>query len=406
MIGDKRLIQSIKLQNFLSFGPDAEEIELKSLNVLIGPNASGKSNLIEAVGFLRASPIDLSSPIRDGGGVMEWLWKGSQKTPVAEVNATVYYPEGIMPLRHKISFTMIGQRFELVDEGVENERPESLRLDDVRFYYRYRRGHPVISAYTDRAGETGSRSRLERRLRREDLALDQSVLSQRKDPDQYPEVTYLGNQYSRIRLYREWNLGRYTLPRLPQKADLPDDFLLEDISNLGLVLNNLEHQPGIRNLLLDKLKQFHESFTDISTKIHGGTVQIFLHENGLYQPIPATRLSDGTLRYLCLLSILCHPSPPPLVCVEEPELGLHPDILPTVAELLIEASSRMQLIITTQSDILVDALTETPEAILVCEKHHGSTTMRRLKKEDLTAWLKKYALGELWRMGEIGGKRW
>ena len=405
MLGDKRLIQSIKLQNFLSFGPDAEEIELKSLNVLIGPNASGKSNLIEAIGFLRASPIDLGLPIRDGGGVIEWLWKGSRQTPIAEVNATIYYPEGFMPLRHKISFTMVGQRFELVDEAVENEHPEYPSLPDVRFYYRYFGGHPVLSAYTDQTGKI-ARSRLERKLRREDLALDQSVLSQRKDPDQYPEITYLGNQYSKVKLYREWNLGRYTLPRLPQKADLPDDFLLEDISNLGLVLNNLEHQSGIRSLLLEKLKQFHGSFTDISTKIHGGTVQIFLHEDGLYQPVPATRLSDGTLRYLSLLSILCHPSPPPLVCIEEPELGLHPDILPTVAELLIEASNRMQLIVTTQSDILVDALTETPETILVCEKNDGSTTMRRLKKEDLSEWLKKYALGELWRMGEIGGKRW
>jgi predicted ATPase len=406
MIGEKRLIQSIKLQNFLSFGPDADEIELKSLNVLIGPNASGKSNLIEAIGFLRASPIDLTSPIRDGGGVAEWLWKGSQRTPTAEVNALVYYPEGIMPLRHKISFTMVGQRFELVDEAVENERPESFRLEDVRFYYRYFSGHPVISVYTDRTDETVLRSRSERKLRREDLALDQSVLSQRKDPDQYPEITYLGNQYSKIRLYREWNLGRYTLPRLPQKADLPDDFLLEDISNLGLVLNNLEHLPGVRNSLLQKLKQFHETFTDISTRIHGGTVQIFLHEDRLYQPVPATRLSDGTLRYLSLLAILYHPSPPPLVCIEEPELGLHPDILPTVAELLIEASHRMQLIVTTQSDILVDALSETPEAILVCEKHAGSTVMKRLRKEELTRWLEKYALGELWRMGEIGGKRW
>ncbi len=66
----------------------------------------------------------------------------------------------------------------------------------------------------------------------------------------------------------------------------------------------------------------------------------------------------------------------------------------------------MQLIVTTQSDILVDALSETPEAILVCEKYAGSTVMKRLKKEELATWLDKYALGELWRMGEIGGKRW
>jgi predicted ATPase len=85
---------------------------------------------------------------------------------------------------------------------------------------------------------------------------------------------------------------------------------------------------------------------------------------------------------------------------------LHPDILPTVADLLIQASNRMQLVVTTQSDILVDALSDTPEAILICEKESGSTRMKRLQKEQLTEWLEKYALGELWRMGEIGGKRW
>ncbi|HUL29871.1 MAG TPA: AAA family ATPase, partial [Thermodesulfobacteriota bacterium] len=210
----------------------------------------------------------------------------------------------------------------------------------------------------------------------------------------------------KIRLYREWNIGRYTPPRLPQKADLPGDFLIEDASNLGLVLNNLEHKGEVWNLLLERLKQFHEPIKNISTKIEGGAVQVFLHENGLHQPIPATRLSDGTLRYLCLLSILCHPSPPPLVCIEEPELGLHPDILPTLAELLMDASQRTQLIVTTQSDILVDALSETPETVLVCEKYDASTAMKRLQKEGLSEWLKKYSLGELWRMGEIGGKRW
>jgi predicted ATPase len=407
MLGDKRLIQSIKLENFLSFGPNGTEIELKSLNVLIGPNGSGKSNLIEAIDFLRASPKDLTSPILDGGGVTEWLWKGSKGTPIAELAATVFYPEGIMSMRHRISFTMVGQRFELTDEAIENDHPEGQGLKDVRFYYRYQQGRPVLNICADQSNKHNSQGRrIERKLRREDLALDQSVLSQRKDPDQYPEITYLGNQYSKIRLYREWNLGRYTPPRMPQKADLPEDFLSENANNLGLVLNDLEHQPGVRSILLNGLQQFHESFNDVSTKIHGGTVQIFLHEQGMNQPIPATRLSDGTLRYLCLLAILCHPSPPPLVCIEEPELGLHPDILPTIAELLVAASHKTQLIVTTHSEILVDALTKTPEAVIVCEKNDGSTSMRRLDSVALDEWLKKYTLGELWRRGELGGNRW
>ncbi len=122
--------------------------------------------------------------------------------------------------------------------------------------------------------------------------------------------------------------------------------------------------------------------------------------------IPATRLSDGTLRYLCLLAVLCHPSPPPLVCIEEPELGMHPDILPTIADLLRDASSRSQLIVTTHSDVLVDAMTETPDVVLVCEKVDGATTIRSLPLAEVKIWLEQYRLGELWTRGELGGTRW
>ena len=398
MSEEKRLIRTIKLQNLLSFGPKTEEIELKSLNVLIGPNASGKSNLIDAIGLLRATPKDLLLAVRAGGGIMDWLWKGGVQTPTAEIDATIYDPNGMMPLRHKISFTQVGQRFDLIDETIENERPSyGHENEEPIFFYKYQNGRPVLSV---------SPINEKRKLRREDLEINQSVLAQRKDPDQYPEITYLVNQYSKIKLYREWNVGRDTPPRSPQKTDLAEDFLEENAQNLGLVLNDLEHQRGVRNIILEKLKQFHEQFDDISTKIHLGNVQIFLHENGLQQPIPATRLSDGTLRYLCLLSILCHPSPPPLICIEEPELGLHPDILPTIADLLKEASSKTQLIVTTHSDVLVDALTDVPDSVLICEKREGSTTMRRLDGHELDKWLEKYSLGELWLKGELGGTRW
>jgi predicted ATPase len=179
MLGDKRLIQSIMLQNFLSFGPDAAEIELKSLNVLIGPNASGKSNLIEALGFLRASPVDLGLLFE-----REILLGGSERvldSPDGEVNATIRYAGGSMPLRHRISFTRVGQRFELADESVEDEHPDAKQSAEVRFYYRYHKGHPVIRAYSEQAERGNRRIRSRRKLRREDLALDQSILSQRKD---------------------------------------------------------------------------------------------------------------------------------------------------------------------------------------------------------------------------------
>jgi predicted ATPase len=95
-----------------------------------------------------------------------------------------------------------------------------------------------------------------------------------------------------------------------------------------------------------------------------------------------------------------------LVCIEEPELGLHPDILPSLADLLKEASGRCQLIVTTHSDVLVDAMTDQPESVLVCEKDEKGTSIKQLNAEQLKPWLEKYRLGELWTRGEIGGTRW
>ena len=236
------------------------------------------------------------------------------------------------------------------------------------------------------------------------MNLELSILAQRRDPELYPEITYLAETYEKFRIYREWAFGRNTIFRDPQRADMRNDRLEEDFSNLGLFLSRLRKTPKVKKAILDGLKDLYDGITDFETFVEGGSVQVFLSEGDF--SIPATRLSDGTLRYLCLLAILCDPTPPPLICIEEPELGLHPDILPKLADLLVAASERTQLIVTTHSDILVDALTERPEAVVVCEKHDGQTEMRRLDKKDLAAWLDEYRLGQLWLKGKLGGTRW
>jgi predicted ATPase len=110
----------------------------------------------------------------------------------------------------------------------------------------------------------------------------------------------------------------------------------------------------VKARILELLGLLYSDIRDFDVLIEGGSVQVFFQE-GMF-PIPATRLSDGTLRFLCFLAILCHPEPPALICIEEPELGLHPDVLPGLAELMKETSTRTQLIVTTHSDTLVDAL--------------------------------------------------
>ena len=393
------LIHRIKLKNILSFGPDAQDLELKPLNVLIGPNGSGKSNLIEVIGLLKAAPSNIVKPIRDGGGVVDWIWRGFPGALSAQVEVIVSNPGGNQPLRYAFAFAERGQRFELVEERIENERLFDKRVHTKPYiYFELRDGRATLN-YQDTIEGTPNRE-----LRIEDIDTQQSILVQRKDPLHYPELTYVASEFGKIRLYREWAFGRDTPPRRPQKADLPNDFLSEDGENLGLVLNRLKREPESKNRLLNALRELYEGVVDFDTIIEGGTVQVFLQEGNI--TVPATRLSDGTLRYLCLLAILCHPTPPPLVCIEEPELGLHPDILPGLAELLREASERCQLIITTHSDVLVDKLTDTPESVVICEKQNGQSQLRRLDQNDLGHWLERYSLGDLWTKGELGGNRW
>jgi predicted ATPase len=394
------LLREIRLSNLLSFGPDTPALGLERLNVLIGPNGAGKSNLIEALALMRATPIppqttsnaDVRGVMRRGGGTREWVWKGAKSQP-ASVELVVKNPKGRKALRHRFAFRSHGNGFQLYDEQIENETPYDDQAE-AYFYYRFQDGNPVVNT----ASEEG------RRLARESVNLELSILAQRRDPELYPEITYLADTYERWRIYREWAFGRNTVFREPQKADMRNDRLEEDFSNLGLFLSRLSMTPKATRAILDGLMDLYDGLTDFKVIVQGGNVQVFFTEGDF--SIPATRLSDGTLRYLCLLAILCDPEPPPLICIEEPELGLHPDILPKLADLLVAASERTQLIVTTHSDILVDAMTDYPEAVVVCEKHDGRTEMRRLKKEDLVTWLDKYRLGQLWTTGQIGGTRW
>jgi predicted ATPase len=388
------VIRSLTIRNLLSFGEEATTIDLQHLNVLIGPNGSGKSNLIEVLGLLQNAPKELATAISNGGPIEEWLWKGATKAPTASIEAIISPARGPMALRYRLAFTKAGFRFEITDELVENEAP----LPDKQrpyFYYAFVNGRPMLNY----AGE-------ERKLRQEDINPQLSILAQRKDPEHYPEITYLGDLFAKFRLYRDWEFGTIADVRQPCDAGLPSEYLEEDGSNLGVVLDRLLARPPVKHKMLDSLRTFSENTKDLRTSIEGGKVQTRLEERHLKATIPLIRMSDGTIRWLALLAILLNPDPPPLVVIEEPELGLHPDMIHELGELLVDASTRMQIIITTHSDRLIEEFTERPEAVLVCEKETGASTFRRLDALQLSSWLKEYSLGQLWTKGQLGGTRW
>ncbi len=409
-------VKSIKLTNFLSFGPDAQEIELRDLNLLIGANGSGKSNLLEAFGLLRSlapfndkegepNYVGLQTLLGRGSGVHEWLWQSKPGAvgPTATIEVLVPNPSGRFDrrsdqLRHVFSFTSAAQSARVVDEKIENHEIVPPKNDKF-FYFRYDRGRPIIN--TRKIGEDGW---TERKLEVDAIDQQRSVLSQRTDSELYPELSFLANTYSLFRSYRRWTFGYDNPARHPQPANLSSRTLNEDGSNLSHVLDRLQQTPALP-LIESYLRSFYWDYRRVGGKSANGTQQLYLLESN-FRPVLGDHLSDGTLRWLWLLAMLLNPTPPPLICLEEPELGLHPDMIPVLARLLRDASTRTQLIVTTHSDDLISQFNDTPESVLVFEKDEGATKVRQFRNDqlaDLQEWLKDYSLGQLRAKGFLGG---
>lgn len=385
-------LQRLDIKNVLSFGRDTPTLDLAPLNVLVGPNGSGKSNLLDVLEYLRALPRNIKAFMRRVGGEREWIWKGRGGSDRIEV--VVQAPGFQSPQVRYLTTDGFLRQDEFIWRITEDGEVPVLSPDGADYVALVRDETVRIRRHGPPApGNPGG-----------EWDDEDSVLSQLRDRRTYPEITALADSFSRIRLFRDFHFGRSGSARDPARMDLPSDFLEEDLSNLPLVMNALRSEPSVKRRILEYLGRLAEPYDDLDVRIEGTMVRLFVQEGEWI--VPSSRLSDGTLRFLCLLAILLHPTPPPLVAIEEPELGFHPDLMPTLAELLLQASKRTQLIVTTHSDLLVDAFTEHPEALVICDKVNGSTHMHRLDPEKMASWLREYSLGRLWRTGEIGGNRW
>jgi len=130
-------------------------------------------------------------------------------------------------------------------------------------------------------------------------------------------------------------------------------------------------------------------------------VQLRIRWKSLQREQSASDLSDGTLRFLLLLAVLASPTPAPVIALDEPETGLHPSMLPVIAEHAIDASRRAQIIFTTHSPQFLDSFHDTKPSTTVTKWAGGKTVLSTLKGEALDYWLKEYSLGTLFRSGEL-----
>ena len=392
-------LSSLTLHNVLSFGAEAK-VDLEPLNVLIGPNGCGKSNLMDVVALLKAAADGELSDEFQGTGP-EWVWKGAvngkggngenDELPEMRVKSAWLDHSG-EEYRHEMAIRT-------VKSGAYSIDPESEVIE-----------HSTLARPVRREKNGDFRSSILRTAtpivwdRLSDAAMSKKGGT---PPCARPEDVRrtLSDIVKDTQLYRGRHLGRGHGALNPLRRAAPTDLfnlrVMDTLENFALVFSrvHLEREDD----LVKALREFYEDARGVDFQIFANRANLVLKETG--GVFPMQRLSDGTLQWLLLLAILLDPTPPPLVCIDEPETGLHTDMLLTLSEMLVDASARMQLIVTTHSDMLVDCFTDLPEAVVVCDKVDGATQMKRLRAEDFHEW-KSQGLGMAWMRGAIGGKRW
>lgn len=386
----------VKLERFRSFRH--VEFKLSPLAVLIGPNGSGKSNFLDLLLLMaEAANGGLGNGVASRGGFDNLACKAEPGDifVVFGFQPTGIFQEEKDPVTFKLK--RVGSNPKVWFEQV-SKAPHPPHVQPLHLMHRDKDGCMFRSI------KTGMKEPLE-----EGKALESDselAIFQVKDQDKYP------TPYKLLRLLQDWTLywdidvGPNAPVRQPALLR-PTVRLAPNGANLPSVLYSIQQQhPAIWKEIEEILETAYPDFHSITFPPEGGDGKVLLRwwerpyekQSGF----SANLLSDGTLKLLCLIAILKSPDPPPLICIDEPELGLHPDWIKLVAELMQSAASRTQLVVATHSPQLVAKLT--PDQVVVAEKEDGETQLRRLSEEDLEKWLKDFNLADLWLAGHFGGR--
>ncbi|WP_437671914.1 AAA family ATPase [Sorangium sp. So ce131] len=372
------------------------------LNVVIGPNGSGKSNLLRALALLQKSALgELPQEILRWGGIAPLLWDGA----VQEISWTVKTDPGgrgrapvTEALTYELRLRQLGgtsayriEHEQLASHHLEEngQKPEPKKLLERR------PGHAVTFDSQERrlAAHEGS------------VLDEQSLLSLTAGPFGNAQVLGFRDVVSGWSIYHDVHVDQQAPLRQAAVARM-DRRIAVDGQNLIPVLHTL--YTGSRDFKRVVDEAMRAAFSDdyeelVFPPAADQRVQLRVRWRSLRTEQAAADLSDGTVRFLLLLAILASPSPADLIAIDEPEAGLHPSMLPIVAELAADAAERSQVVLTTHSDQLLDAFTAEPPVTTVTRWQDGETRLSIVDGEELRRWLKEYTLGALFRSRELEG---
>ena len=363
-------LEKLSVKGFTSIR-SLEDFPLADSNILIGANGSGKSNFLELFKFIRAfaklplpnlNHADVKSYVLDAGTATDLLYKG--KDSAQHIDITLHFGE-------------FGYRFSLVPTQDDLLRIESERIQDSS-------DGPWRSLHSEDGFTPALLEEKEKSKTHSEEAIFESIKN--------------------WQIYHFHDTGRLSPPKRTQDV-FDTSYLRFDGSNIASYLLFLRNHPIFASSYRDIVSAvrlvapFFEDF--ILKPFSDDKVRLLWKQKGTDSPMKPQALSDGTLRFICLATVLLQPKHPDTILIDEPELGLHPYAITILAELMKARSKDTQLIIATQSAELISQFE--PEDVIICDRKEGQSTFSRLQTEPLSTWLSSYSLGDLWKKQVLSG---
>jgi predicted ATPase len=359
----------ITIRGFKSIA-SVEKLELRPINIVIGPNGSGKSNFIEVFAFLHAIREGrLRDYVTAAGGAEKILHFGSKNTK--EVSFFLSFSNRVNQYELTLSATE--------DDGLYPSEENAYFLGE-----NYSQPYNVRLKSREEGREAGISS-----------------------PKVTRTASWVRDRLSRWRLYHVHDTSSSSPMRKTAKVD-DNEFLRPDGSNLAAFLYYLREKHGDHyGVIRRTIQRVAPSFDDFRLaprRLKPDDIKLEWRHKKSDQYFDASSLSDGTLRFVVLATLFLQPEKlrPSIILVDEPELGLHPYAIGMLASLIRHAAVKAQVIVSTQSSLLLDHFQ--PEDVLVASRNKGATEFTRTDPTQLATWLEEYSLGQLWEKNELGGR--
>ena len=361
-----RTLDKVTIKNFKSI--QNQSLLLERLNIFIGGNGVGKSNLIEVFRFLREIVNqNLSLYTAQKGGANSLLHYGRKKSDSMEY--FLEFGEGEVSNAYSVNLRATDEDGLIIGE-------ETAYYHEKRKYKKPYDQHIVSNSK-------------ESKLKNTDHICARQVM---RDLDSY-------------RVYHFHDTS--DTAGVKGTNDVDDNrFLRPQAENLAAFLywmqeKKPDHYQNIQDIVR-QIAPFFESFKLAPLKLNESKIRLEWKETGSDTYFNASSLSDGTLRFICLATLLLQPQLPSIVLLDEPELGLHPAAITVLADLLSSAAIRTQVIVSTQSVTLVNHFE--PHSVWTVDRENNQSVFRHLSQVDMSHWLDEYSLGDLWEKNVIGAR--